>query len=152
MTTETLRELQDRILVLNSATNAKGQRLALVDHRFKNELFALRVHLADRQKAETPQGVQIDRNQLRGLNPVNHAYADPTKQADLKLLDRAQGAIDPKSIPKNEKGEAIGRGKRYVETTPSFAKNLQNARVGVFEGKALSPAMVESTTKLIESK
>jgi hypothetical protein len=140
MTTETLRELQDRILVLNSATNAKGQRLALVDHKFKTELFQLRVQLADREKAELPQGPQINRNQLHGFNPVDHAYADPAKQADLKLLDRAQGAKDPKT------------GKRYAETNPQFNHNLQNARVAIFEGKALPAGLVASTTKLVEQK
>jgi hypothetical protein len=156
MTIETIRELQDRIHILNAATNAKGQRLALVDHKFKTELFRLRVHLADREKAEAP-GVQINRDQLHGMNSVDHIRgqrnADGSQtqiSKDLALLDRVQAAIDPKSIPRNEKGEAIGRGKRYVETTPAISVKLQNARIAVFDGKPLPEDVKTATLKSIE--
>jgi hypothetical protein len=143
---ETLKELENRILVLRSATNAKGARLTEYDPKYAREVFALQVQLAERTKVEAPQGPKIHPDQLHGINRVEMMRDNQ----DLQLNQRASAAIDPASIPRNDKGEAIGPGKRYVETQPAVRAKLHAASTQVFDGRPLSEGARTATLKAIE--
>jgi len=124
---ETLRELQDRIYVLRAAMNARtGQREIDVNPKYKREVYALEVHLAERTKAEAP-GPQINHQQLATMN-----------RADLNLIDRVSAAKNPET------------GKRLVDENPKQREILYNARVQVMAGTPLSETTKANTLKTLE--
>jgi hypothetical protein len=138
---KTIRELEDELLVMQSATHPKtGERLAVSDHKYKMECWRRQVELSDRRMAEGKLPPRISSTQLAAMNgsaPNPHAIVN---RADLELLAKAQGVKNPKT------------GRRYAEENPVVAQNIQKARVQVFEGKPLSAALVANTQKFIEQK
>lgn len=122
MSTETLKEMEDRWLVLMAATDPKsGERIYARDLKYAREVTALRVQIEDRKAAE-PARPQISEQQLK----------------QLAWLDRAMYATD-----KNGK-------RRYQEMTPqgtTFRKNITNLRQSVLNGQPLPASVVENTER-----
>lgn len=121
----TLKQMEDDWTLKMAARNSRGQRLFEIDARYRNDVTALGVQIAERKKAEaaTPQ---ISQDQLDWLN-------------------RAQGATD-KDGRRLTENPAYAKGLREAREKVFAGGDIAGMTLGV-EGAKLGPEFAQPTAR-----
>jgi hypothetical protein len=136
---ETLRQMEDKLLLLRTATNSRGQRIVeTADHVYKRAVHDLSVQVEEQRRAES--GPRINATWLRTTDksPGGYAPLSPPLAKDLEFLNSISASKNPRT------------GKRYVEEHPAIRASIEKARVGLFEGRPVSEAMRSDTLAAID--
>jgi hypothetical protein len=111
-------DFEDQISELNAKTNAKGERLAVVDPQYRNDLFKLQVGLS-KAKALENMPSRIGEENTHGVNTYDRTRNHP----GVVALQGALGAKNPKT------------GARWVTEKPALRAEIERGLGNVMHGQ-----------------